>query len=162
VRIVLQRVTAARVTVEDQLVGAIAAGLVALVGVTHTDTVADAERLGDKTASLRLFADGERPFERSVTQIGGAVLCVSQFTLFGDVRRGNRPSWAHAAAPGPARQIIDAYAARLRQHGLEVPTGVFGAHMQVALDNDGPVTIILDSEELSRPRRQTVANAPGR
>ena len=160
-RIVLQRVTSARVTVDGQSVGAIAAGLVALVGVTHTDTVADAERLADKTASLRLFADAERPFDRTVADIGGAVLCVSQFTLFGDVRRGNRPSWARAAAAAAAREIIAAYAARLRHHELDVATGVFGAHMHITLDNDGPVTLILDSEELARPRRRTVADDPG-
>jgi D-aminoacyl-tRNA deacylase len=159
VRIVVQRVSAARVTVEDELVGAIAAGLVALVGVTHADTIADAERLADKTAALRLFGGDERPFERSLIDIEGAVLCVSQFTLFGDVRRGNRPSWTHAAAPGPARQIIAAYVARLRQLGLSVATGVFGAHMNLVLDNDGPVTLILDSAELTRPPRRTVTGS---
>jgi D-tyrosyl-tRNA(Tyr) deacylase len=155
VRIVLQRVTAARVTVDGQIVGEIGGGVVALVGVTHTDTAADAERLADKTASLRLFADRERPFDRTLADVGGAVLCVSQFTLFGDVRRGNRPSWVQAAAAEPARQLVDAYAARLRYHELVVSNGVFGAHMHIALDNDGPVTLILDTEELARPRRRT-------
>jgi D-tyrosyl-tRNA(Tyr) deacylase len=133
----------------------------ALVGVTHADTAGDAERLADKTARLRVFADGDRPFDRSIIDVGGSVLCVSQFTLIGDVRRGNRPSWTHAAASETARLIIDAYASRLRHHGLEVATGVFGAHMHVALDNDGPVTLILDTEQLARPRRGAVDGEPG-
>ena len=160
-RIVLQRVTSARVRVGDEVVGAIGAGLLALVGVADGDAPADARRLADKTASLRIFAAGERPFDRSVIDIGGSILCVSQFTLLGDLRRGNRPSWSEAAAPEPARGAIDAYIGRLRHHGLEVATGVFGAQMHVELDNDGPVTVMLDSRELVRPRTRPDREVPG-
>ncbi len=160
-RIVLQRVTQARVVVAGEVVGQIGPGVVALVGVADGDTDDDAERLADKTAGLRIFAAADRPFDRSLRDVGGAVLCVSQFTLLGDVRRGNRPSWTDAAAPELARRVIDVYAARLRHHGLQVAGGVFGAHMQVALDNDGPVTLILDSRDLARPRRQAGAAGPG-
>jgi len=156
----LQRVTDARVRVDDELVAAIGAGLLALVGIARGDTSTDAERLADKTAGLRIFAVGDRPFDRSVVDVGGSVLCVSQFTLLGDLRRGNRPSWAEAAAPDAARPVIDAYVAGLRAHGLEVATGVFGAHMHVGLDNDGPITVILDSRDLARPRGQAEAAGP--
>jgi len=161
VRIVLQRVTQAHVHVAREVVGQIGPGVVALIGIAVGDTDDDAERLADKTAALRIFAAAERPFDRSLRDVGGAVLCVSQFTLLGDVRRGNRPSWTDAAAPAVARRVIDAYAARLRRHGLEVACGAFGAHMQVALTNDGPVTLILDSRDLARPRRQAGATGPG-
>lgn len=160
-RIVLQRVTSAHVRVGDEVVGAIGAGLLALVGVADGDAPADAQRVADKTALLRIFAAGERPFDRSVIDVGGSILCVSQFTLLGDLRRGNRPSWTDAATPAAAHGAIDAYIARLRHHGLEVATGVFGAHMHVALDNDGPVTVILDSRELVRPRSRPDAAGPG-
>ena len=150
-----------RVGVGDEIVGAIGTGLLALVGIADGDGPADARRLADKTATLRIFPAGERPFERSVIDVGGSILCVSQFTLLGDLRRGNRPSWTAAAAPEAARGAIDAYIARLHDHGLEVATGVFGAHMHVALDNDGPVTVILDSRELMRPRRRPGVEGPG-
>ena len=157
----MQRVTGARVRVDDEVVGAIRTGLVALVGVARGDTVDDAVRLADRTASLRIFAARDRPFDRSVIDVGGGVLCVSQFTLLADLRRGNRPSWTDAAAPEAARAIIDAYVARLRAHGLEVATGVFGAQMRVALDNDGPVTVILDSPDPARARGRADAAGPG-
>ena len=144
------------------MIGEIAEGLVALVGVTHTDTPDDARRLADKTAALRVFSDGERPFDRTVGDVGGAVLCVSQFTLYGNVRRGNRPSWSDAAPGESARLVVDAYAARLGELGLAVATGEFGAHMSVVLDNDGPVTLILDSEQLTGPRSGGARGAPGR
>jgi D-aminoacyl-tRNA deacylase len=161
VRIVLQRVGRARVEVDGRVVGQISTGLVALIGVTHADTPDDARRLADKTAALRVFSDGERPFDRTVGAVGGAVLCVSQFTLYGNLRRGNRPSWSDAAPGEPARTVVDAYAARLRDLGLEVATGEFGAHMSVILDNDGPVTLILDSEQLAGPRSGGITDGPG-
>ncbi len=160
-RIVLQRVHRARVEVDRRVVGEIGAGLVALVGVTHADTPDDARRLADKTAALRIFGHGERPFDRTVGDVGGAVLCVSQFTLYGNVRRGNRPSWSDAAPGGSARVLVDAYAARLGQLGLAVATGEFGAHMSVFLDTDGPVTLILDSHQLTGPRSGGASGAPG-
>lgn len=147
-RIVLQRVTRGRVTVGRDTVGAIGAGLVALVGVADGDRREDAERLATKTVRLRLFADGDRPFHRSVADVEGAVLVVSQFTLMGDARRGNRPSWSAAADPGAAEPLVEAYAAAVERAGVHVERGRFGAHMSVALENDGPVTLLLDSDAL--------------
>jgi D-aminoacyl-tRNA deacylase len=152
VRVVLQRVTWAEVEVEGERTGQIGPGLVALVGVAAGDDAATASRLADKTARLRLFA-GERGFERSLPEVGGELLCVSQFTLLGDMRRGNRPSWAAAAPPESAAPLVRAYGDGVAAHGVRVAHGRFGAMMRVRLENDGPVTIVLDSEELARPRR---------
>jgi len=147
VRIILQRVHRAHVTVDQQIVGKIGAGLVALVAVTHTDTENDAIALATKTLSLRLFDGPERAFDRNIATSGGGVLCISQFTLFADVRRGNRPSWTHAAPPSQAEPLIRRYIERLSAGGVTVEQGRFGAHMDVTLTNDGPVTVILDSQE---------------
>ena len=144
VRIVLQRVTGASVTVDGNVVGAIGPGLVALVGAAAGDTREDALRLARKTARLRVFGDGGGT-ERSVADIEGSVLVVSQFTLFADTRRGNRPSWAGAAPPAEAVALVAAYADALAEEGLTVANGRFGAHMTVQLTNDGPLTILLDS-----------------
>lgn len=153
-RVVLQRVTEARVTVAGAEVAAIGAGLLALVGVEAGDGTAQAVRLAGKTVRLRLFAAEGRPFETSVRDDPGrAVLVVSQFTLAGDVRRGNRPSWSRAAAPEVAAPLVDAYAEALRAEGVAVATGVFGADMAVTLVNDGPVTLVLDSADMEGPRR---------
>jgi D-aminoacyl-tRNA deacylase len=161
VRIVLQRVTTARVEIDGLTVGEIGPGLLALVGVAHGDTAGDAVRLADKTAALRIFAGPSAPFDRTVAEAGGGVLCVSQFTLYGSVRRGNRPSWS-AAAPGEeARRIVDAYAEALAARGIPVATGRFGADMAVSLTNDGPVTIVLDTDVLAEPRRTPGTAAPG-
>ena len=140
-RAVLQRVTSASVTVDGVLVGAIdRPGLVVLVGVTHDDGPEQVEWLARKVADLRLLRD-----EQSVADAGAAVLVVSQFTLYGDARKGRRPTW-NAAAPGPvAEPVVEAVVAALRQKGLEVETGTFGADMAVSLVNDGPVTLVLDS-----------------
>ena len=148
-RIVLQTATRASVTVAGRVTGELSApGLVALVGVSHTDTAGTAARLAEKIATLRIL-----PGETSCADRNAPVLAVSQFTLYADVRRGRRPSWA-AAAPGAVSEpVFDAFVAALREHGLEVATGVFGAHMEVELLNDGPVTVIVDSAELDRPRR---------
>ena len=139
-RAVLQRVTSASVTVDGVLVGAIdRPGLVVLVGVTHDDGPEQVEWLARKVADLRLLRD-----EQSVLDAGAAVLVVSQFTLYGDARKGRRPTW-NAAAPGPvAEPVVEAVVAALRQKGLEVETGTFGADMAVSLVNDGPVTLVLD------------------
>ena len=140
-RAVLQRVTSASVTVDGVLGGAIdRPGLVVLVGVTHDDGPEQVEWLARKVADLRLLRD-----EQSVLDAGAAVLVVSQFTLYGDARKGRRPTW-NAAAPGPvAEPVVEAVVAALRQKGLEVETGTFGADMAVSLVNDGPVTLVLDS-----------------
>ena len=140
-RAVLQRVTSASVTVDGVPVGASdRPGLVVLVGVTHDDGPEQVEWLARKVADLRLLRD-----EQSVLDAGAAVLVVSQFTLYGDARKGRRPTW-NAAAPGPvAEPVVEAVVAALRQKGLEVETGTFGADMAVSLVNDGPVTLVLDS-----------------
>ncbi|MFN8109500.1 MAG: D-aminoacyl-tRNA deacylase [Thermoleophilia bacterium] len=143
-RVVLQRVDGASVEVDGRVVGAVDLGLLALVGVAADDTPDDARRLADKTATLRIFARGDRPFDASVTDVGGAVLCVSQFTLLADTRRGNRPSWSGAAPGEVAEPLVEAYATALEARGVPVQRGVFGAHMRVRLCNDGPVTIVLD------------------
>lgn len=145
-RAVLQRVTRASVTVEGRVVGEIGAGLLVLVGVVDGDDPADAQALAAKIAELRVFADLDGKMNRSVTEVGGAVLVVSQFTLYGDVRRGRRPSFTRAAPPEVARPMVAAVVAGLREHGLQVEQGVFGAHMTVALVNDGPVTLVIEVE----------------
>ena len=139
-RAVLQRVSRASVTVGGEVVGRLEGeGLLALVGVTHDDGPEQVERLARKIAELRLLRD-----ERSVVEAGAGVLVVSQFTLHGDARKGRRPSWS-AAAPGPvAEPLVDAVCAALRDRGVRVETGVFGADMAVELVNDGPVTLVLD------------------
>jgi D-aminoacyl-tRNA deacylase len=133
------------VTVDGETVGAIGPGLLALVGVTHDDDHTDALRLATKLAKLRIFADNEGAMNRSVQDVGGAVLVVSQFTLYGDVRKGNRPSWGEAARPEHAEPLVDSVVTGLRDGGLEVATGRFGADMQVELTNDGPVTILVET-----------------
>ncbi len=146
----MQTVSKASVTVEGSVTGEITGpGLLALVGVTHDDTPETAKKLAEKIATLRIL-----PGEKSCVDLSAPVLAVSQFTLYADVRKGRRPSWS-AAAPGDVSEpIFDQFVESLRGAGLDVGTGVFGAHMQVELINDGPVTIIVDSDELDRPRRQ--------
>lgn len=147
-RAVVQRVSAASVRVGDRLVGEIGAGLVALVGVARDDDVNDAELVAAKIAGLRLFDDGAGLMNLALADTGGAVLAVSQFTLYGDARKGRRPSFV-AAAPGEeARPLFDHVVKRLRNAGVRVETGEFGAEMHVTLTNDGPVTILLDSRKI--------------
>ena len=145
VRVVLQRVSQASVTVERIVVGAIGCGLLALVGIEPGDGPADAERLAGRTARARVFASEVRDFDRSVREVGGAVLCVSQFTLFADLRRGSRPSWSGAAPPSIAEQLVATFAQAVATEGVDVSHGVFGAHMEISLVCDGPVTLVLDS-----------------
>ncbi len=152
-RAILQRVSEASVSVDGHVVGQIAHGLLVLLGVGPDDTLAEATLLADKTANLRIFADAEGRFNCSLLDTGGSALVVSQFTLYGDVRKGRRPSFAAAAPPAVAEPLVDAYANALRALGVSVATGVFGAMMQVALINDGPVTILLDSDIFKQPRR---------
>ncbi|WP_433180192.1 D-aminoacyl-tRNA deacylase [Actinoallomurus sp. CA-150999] len=143
-RAVVQRVSQASVTVEGRVVGAIdEPGLLALVGVTHDDTPEQAKKLAAKLWGLRVFDGAEGP-EASCSDLGAPLLVISQFTLYGDTRKGRRPSWI-AAAPGPvAEPLVDEVVAELRRLGAHVETGVFGADMKVALINDGPITLILE------------------
>jgi D-tyrosyl-tRNA(Tyr) deacylase len=143
VRAVVQRVSEARVTVEGEVVGAIGAGLCVLVGVAEGDGEPAAQRLGEKIARLRIFENVEGKFDRSLLDTGGAALVVSQFTLIADTQKGNRPSFTRAAAPAEAEPLVERVAAALRELGVPVETGVFGARMLVELANDGPVTILL-------------------
>jgi D-aminoacyl-tRNA deacylase len=144
-RVLLQRVSRAAVTVDGEHVADIERGFVALVGVGHDDTTKAAARLAVKTAKLRVFADAAGLMNLALGEVGGAVLAVSQFTLYADTRRGNRPSFTEAAAPEVGEEVYGAYVAALRAAGVPVETGIFGAHMVVDLVNDGPVTILLES-----------------
>ena len=143
-RVVVQRVRRACVRAGGETVGEIGAGLLALVGVTHTDGPAHADRTAAKLANLRLFDDDAGVMNRSVVEAGGGVLVVSQFTLYGDTSRGRRPSWSAAAPGSHAEPLVEAVAAALRGYGLPVATGRFGAHMEVELVNDGPVTVLVE------------------
>lgn len=146
-RAVLQRVSSAKVEVAGETVGAIGAGLLVLLGVEQEDVEKDLNTLLDKTASLRIFEDDAGKMNRSVTDIGGSVLVVSQFTLLADCRKGRRPGFSNAAAPEDADHYYQAFVAGLQARGLNVATGIFQAEMQVALVNNGPVTIMLDSRK---------------
>ncbi len=147
-RAVVQRVSEASVEVGGRVVGKVGEGLLVLVGVEEGDTGADAGYIAEKTAGLRIFNDPEGKMNLSVTDVGGGILLISQFTLHGDCRRGRRPSFIDAARPETAIPLYEDVAQRLRTAGLPVATGEFGAHMHVALVNDGPVTILLDSKKL--------------
>lgn len=148
-RVLVQRVTHASVAVAGEIVGAIERGYVLLVGVTHADTDADLDRLAEKIVNLRLFPDERGRFDRSLRDVAGGALVVSQFTLYADARRGRRPSFSDAARPEVAAPLCDRFAARLRELGVRnVATGRFGADMRVEIHNDGPVTLWLDSAEL--------------
>jgi D-aminoacyl-tRNA deacylase len=144
-RAVVQRVSRAKVTVGEEIAGEIGAGLLVLLGVGHGDTEADANYLAEKIAGLRIFEDLDGKMNRSVQDFGGAVLAVSQFTLYGDVRRGKRPSFDAAAPPEQARRLYEFFVERIRAAGLRCETGHFQEMMKVELVNDGPVTILLDS-----------------
>jgi D-tyrosyl-tRNA(Tyr) deacylase len=145
-RLVIQRVKRASVTADGVLTGEIGHGFAVLVGVTHGDTREDARYLAEKTAHLRVFEDDQGKMNRSLLDVGGAVLSVSQFTLYGDCRKGRRPSFAAAARPEEAERIYEAYNESLREFGVVVATGKFGAMMDVDLVNWGPVTLIVDSK----------------
>lgn len=148
-RVVIQRVKSSQVTVDGQVVGKIGRGLNLLVGISSTDTAAELDWMARKCLELRLFPDsanGNGRFDQSVQEISGELLVVSQFTLYGDCRKGRRPSFDQAAAPAIAEQLYEQFVAKLRQSGLKVATGKFGAMMEVAIENDGPVTMLLERE----------------
>ncbi|MEZ4673259.1 MAG: D-aminoacyl-tRNA deacylase [Caldilineaceae bacterium] len=150
-RVVVQRVSQASVTVENAVVSAIDQGFLILLGVTHKDGIDEANYLARKVAGLRLFEDAADKLNLSLADVGGEVLVVSQFTLYGDVRKGRRPSFVAAARPEQAVQLYEHFCDLLTAQGLSVQRGVFQAHMQVALINDGPVTLWLDTETLMNP-----------
>jgi D-aminoacyl-tRNA deacylase len=143
-RIVLQRVSRASVTIEDRVTGKIERGFCLLVGFTHRDTPAVVAWMAEKVVGLRIFSDAEDRMNLALSEVGGAVLVVSQFTLYGDAAKGRRPSFIDAARPETAIPLYEQFCSELRSRGLEVATGEFGAMMQVELVNDGPVTLILE------------------
>jgi D-tyrosyl-tRNA(Tyr) deacylase len=146
-RAIIQRVTRARVAVASHVAGEIQTGVLILLGVGRADTPESAEYLAEKIANLRIFADDAGKMNRSLVEIGGSALVVSQFTLYGDTRGGRRPSYIQAASPEDANRLYEEFVRCLRSFGVPLETGVFQAHMEVELVNDGPVTILLDSEK---------------
>ena len=149
-RLVLQRVSWARVKVENEVVGAIDNGIMALVGATTGDTELDADTLADKTVNLRIFGDAQGKMNLSVLEVSGALLAVSQFTLYADTRKGRRPAFTDAMEPVGAERLFERYKSSVAAAGVTVASGTFGAHMDVELCNSGPVTIILNSDEMRR------------
>ncbi len=147
-RAVVQRVRAARVEVDGAVVGAIGPGLVAFVGTCQTDEEADLRYVADKIVGLRVFGDDAGKMNLALADVGGELLAVSQFTVYGDVRRGRRPSFAHAQEPEKAARAYQRFVELTRERGIAVNTGRFGAMMRVVVDNDGPVTILIDSSKL--------------
>lgn len=152
-RALIQRVARAAVTVQGETLGEIGQGLVVLLGVAQGDGPGEAHRLATKTAELRIFTDAEGKFNLSLLDVGGEALVVSQFTLLADARKGRRPSFTNAAPPEVAEPLVEQFVGALREHGVRVTTGRFGAKMLVDIQNDGPVTILLDTVDLERPRR---------
>ena len=144
-RAVVQRVSEASVSVGDDVVGSIGHGVVVLLGIAWEDAATGAERLAGKVARLRIFANEDGRFDRALVEVGGAALVISQFTLIADTSKGNRPSFTEAARPEEAEPLYEHFCAALRREGIQVVQGVFGARMEVALVNDGPVTIVLDT-----------------
>jgi D-tyrosyl-tRNA(Tyr) deacylase len=150
-RAVIQRVQKGQVSVEGKIIGAIGSGLVILLGAGHGDGQAEADRLANKIANLRIFSDSDGKTNLSILDVDGEILLISQFTLYADCRKGRRPSFVHAAPPEVAAPLVDDFAERLRQAGVRrVETGEFGASMLVEIHNDGPFTIVLDSDKLKR------------
>lgn len=145
-RVVLQRAKNASVTVDGKVTGVIDKGYVLLVGITHSDTEEDIAYVAKKVADLRIWEDEDGKMNRSILEEGGAILSVSQFTLYADTRKGKRPSFVEAARPEQAEPLWEAFNEKLKEHGLHVETGIFGAMMDVSLINDGPITIIVESK----------------
>ena len=154
-RALIQRVRHASVTVDGKVTGAIEQGFLVLLGVTETDTEAEVTLLTDKLFKLRLFSDAEGKTNCSIQDVGGALLVISQFTLYADCRKGTRPSFSHAAKPDEANRLYELFLAQCRTVIPHTDAGVFGAHMDVELLNDGPFTVLLDTDELRRPRSQS-------
>ena len=152
-RALVQRVSRASVEVDGVVAGAIERGFLVLVGVGAGDTEQQSTALAQKVASLRIFEDATGRMNRSLADVAGEILCVSQFTLYGDVRRGRRPSFSEAAPPADGERLYEHFCATLEGAGFRVERGVFGAHMNVELVNDGPVTLLVDTDDLAAPRR---------
>ena len=148
-RAILQRVKRGYVSVENKLVGEIGAGFVILLGVTHEDGESELKKLAEKTVNLRVFEDDQGKMNRSALDVAGEMLVISQFTLYADTKKGRRPSFTRAAAPDKAEPLVSQFAAYMRQLGVtKIATGLFGASMLVYIENDGPVTIVLDTDDL--------------
>lgn len=152
-RAVIQRVSQASVSIDGQVIGACGQGYLVLLGVGGADTETEVERLWSKIVKLRIFPDGEHHTGASLTDVGGEALIVSQFTLYADCRKGNRPSFTAAGAPDESKRLYELFVERARQDVAHVAAGEFGADMQVSLVNDGPFTICLDTDELAKPRK---------
>ena len=148
-RVLLQRVTSASVTVDGEVVGRIGRGFCLLVGITHNDTEQELNWLANKVAGLRLFEDDAGKMNRSLSDVDGGILAISQFTLYGDTRKGRRPSFINAARPEHAEPLFDKFVEQLRAAQIHVETGIFGAMMQVEIHNDGPVTLMLEREAVN-------------
>ena len=147
-RAVVQKVTSSKVTVDEEVVGQIGSGLLVLLGVTHDDTSKDVDYMIDKITNLRIFEDENGKMNLSLKDVGGEILAVSQFTLYGDCRRGRRPSFSDAARPEVANPLYEEFVKKVKDQGINVGTGKFGAHMMVSYVNDGPETFVLDSRDL--------------
>ena len=152
-RALIQRVSRASVSVDGEIIGQIGAGLVVFVGIAREDSRAQTDYIVGKTVNLRIFPDSDGRFDRSALDAGAELLAISQFTLYADTRRGRRPGFTQAAPPNDAAAIFESVLDAFRETGLKVETGRFQAHMLVEIHNDGPVTIMLDSDDLERPRR---------
>lgn len=146
-RAVLQRVTRSKVVVDGEIVGSIGKGLNVLLGISKDDTMEDIPYLKDKIINLRIFEDEEGKMNRSLLDVGGEILLISQFTLYGDCRKGRRPNFMDALGGDEAKKIYDEFVKSLKETGIKVETGIFGAHMEVTIDNDGPVTLIVESKK---------------
>lgn len=146
-RAVVQRVSSSKVTVDERVTGEVKKGLLVLLGVTHDDTSKDVDYMVDKVTNLRIFEDEDDKMNLSLKDIKGEIMAVSQFTLYGDARKGRRPSFSNAARPDIANPLYEEFVEKLRAQGITVGTGEFGAHMMVELTNDGPVTILLESKK---------------
>ncbi|MCL5115756.1 MAG: D-aminoacyl-tRNA deacylase [Firmicutes bacterium] len=157
-RAVIQRVSQAQVAVDGEVIGQIGLGLMVLLGISTDDTERELRWLSDKVMGLRVFMDQSGKMSRSLREVGGALLVVSQFTLYGEVRRGLRPDFQRAAPWQPARTLYEAFVARCREQGFTVATGEFGAHMEVSLVNTGPVTIIIDTDEVMADGKRAVSD----
>lgn len=146
-KVLVQRVTYGSVTVNGRLISQIAQGFVVLLGITHQDTTAEADWLAEKVAGLRIFEDEQEKMNLSLLDVGGSALVISQFTLYGDTRKGKRPSFTNAARPETAEPLVNYFVEQLKKRGVPVVTGIFAANMQVTIHNDGPVTLMLEKEK---------------